>query len=212
MSLVVPSAQKVKPAKNIKHKVFQVPYEAETTAELIAKTLMEKGTSLEVISNMNDMHRVLCECILNSTDLLDDLKGCDLIVHDSVAACPVLVAEFLGIKRVEVLPGSPNYPFVLYHMVPMPVSYVPQSFPGFSDKMTFLQRVVNLGMYVFASRIFMASLAETMNSIKFKYNIKPERSFQEAAGDAELLIITADFALEYPQPLLPGMDLVVIQL
>ena len=102
MSLVVPSAQKVKPAKNIKHKVFQVPYEAETTAELIAKTLIEKGTSLEVISNMNDMHRVLCECILNNTDLLDDLKGCDLIVHDSVAACPVLVAEFLGIKRVEV--------------------------------------------------------------------------------------------------------------
>ena len=48
-----------------------------------------------------------------------------------------------------------------------------------------------------------------MNSVKYKYSIKPERTFQEAVGDAELLIINADFALEYPQPLLPGMELTV---
>ena len=44
-----------------------------------------------------------------------------------------------------------------------------------------------------------------MNALKVKYNTKPERSFQETAGDAEMVIITADFALEYPQPLLPGI-------
>lgn len=196
----------MKPSQKITHKVFQVPYEAETTAESLAKDLMEKGTSLEVILNVNEMHRVLCECLLNSTDLLDNLRGFDLIVHDSVSACPVLVAEFLNIQRVEVLPGSPNQPFVLYHMVPMPLSYIPHSFPGFSDQMTFVQRVVNFGMSIFESRIFMGSLAETMNDVKFKYNIKPERSFQRAVSDAELLIISADFALEYPQPLLPGIN------
>lgn len=43
-----------------------------------------------------------------------------------------------------------------------------------------------------------------MNNIKIKYNIKPEQSLWEAQNEAELCIITADFALEYPQPLLPG--------
>ena len=49
-------------------------------------------------------------------------------------------------------------------------------------------------------------IGSTMNGLKVKYNIKPERSWQQAVGDAELVIITADFALEYPQPLLPGMN------
>ena len=44
-----------------------------------------------------------------------------------------------------------------------------------------------------------------MNALKVKYNINPERSFQESAGDAEMVLITADFALEYPQPLIPGI-------
>ena len=44
-----------------------------------------------------------------------------------------------------------------------------------------------------------------MDALKVKYNIKPERSFEEALADAEMVIIGADFAVEYPQPLLPGM-------
>ena len=43
-----------------------------------------------------------------------------------------------------------------------------------------------------------------MSVLKVKYNINPKRSLQEAIGNAELLISTSDFALEYPQPLLPG--------
>ena len=45
-----------------------------------------------------------------------------------------------------------------------------------------------------------------MNNLKVKYNIKSERSYEEAVGGAELVLIAADFALEYPQPLLPGMN------
>lgn len=78
--------------------------------------------------------------------------------------------------------------------------------PGYTDEMTFLQRVVNVGSYV-ATRILMEIMSKTMNDLKAKYNIRPEISFQEATGKAELVLITADFALEYPQPLLPGKSL-----
>ena len=34
--------------------------------------------------------------------------------------------------------------------------------------------------------------------------IKPERSFKEGFGDAELVIFSVAFSFEYSQPLLPG--------
>ena len=91
------------------------------------------------------------------------------------------------------------------HMIPMPVSYVPQLLTGFTDKMTFMERVMNLGAYLGGLVMTNLAFARPMNALKVKYNIKPERDFKEALRDAELILITADFELEYPQPLLPGM-------
>lgn len=89
-------------------------------------------------------------------------------------------------------------------MIPTPVSYVPQAFTGFSDKMTFAERAMNVvacfGWHIFDLLVY----GRQMNALKVKYSITPERSFREAVGSAELVIITADFALEYTQPLLPG--------
>ena len=195
------SATEIKPSERISHKVFQVPYATGTTAESVAKVIIEKGMSFEVMMQMDEMRRVVCNTLLNSTDFLESLRGHDLIIHDAGASCSVL-----GIKRVEILPAPPNAPFVVYHKTPLPLSYIPQIMPGYTDEMTFLQRVVNVGSYV-ATRILMAIMSKTMNDLKAKYNIRPEISFQEATGKAELVLITADFALEYPQPLLPGKSL-----
>ena len=200
------SATEIKPSERISHKVLQVPYATGTTAESVAKVIIEKGMSFEVMMQMDEMRRVVCNTLLNSTDFLESLRGHDLIIHDAGASCSVLLAEYLDIKRVEILPAPPNAPFVVYHKAPLPLSYIPQIMPGYTDEMTFLQRVVNVGSYV-ATRILMEIMSKTMNDLKAKYNIRPEISFQEATGKAELVLITADFALEYPQPLLPGKSL-----
>lgn len=50
------------------------------------------------------------------------------------------------------------------------------------------------------NRFFLGSMA----ALKAKYNITPEISCGEAFGRDELVIVASDFALEYPQPLLPG--------
>ena len=115
-----------------------------------------------------------------------------------------MLGERFGIPGVEILPLPLNTDFAPTHMVPIPVSYVPMLLTGFSDKMDFVERVMNLGAY-FGGKLFMYLVYyRPMNALKVKYNINPERSFQEAVGNAELLISTADFALEYAQPLLPG--------
>ncbi|KAJ7389217.1 UDP-glucuronosyltransferase 1-1 [Desmophyllum pertusum] len=63
---------------------------------------------------------------------------------------------------------------------------------------------MNFGAYFGMRLLKNFAFDRPLNALKVKYNIKPERTLQEAVGDAELVIITADFALEYAQPLLPG--------
>ena len=89
-------------------------------------------------------------------------------------------------------------------MVPLPVSYVPMRETGLPSKMTFVQRVANLGVCSVTRVILDLFFARSFDALKAKFNINPGRSFQEGLGDTELVIFVADFALEFPQPLLPG--------
>lgn len=202
--LVVSSDAQIKSSDKIPHKTFKVPYEPGFTEELIIKPAIEENL-LKAIWNLNQIHRVLCECFLNSTELLQELKGFDLIVYEA-AAMPfaVLVADLLHIPRVVIAPGPPNAVFAHLHMIPMPVSYIPQRFTGFSCNMTFIQRVINLGTYVFTKLLMDMMFAYSMSSLKVKYNITPEVTYNEAIANVELVIVLADFAMEYAQPLLPG--------
>ena len=164
-----------------------------------------EGRKLKYMLKMSETLTGLCEGALSSREVLNELKDFDLIVYDSISFCGALVGELLDIQRVEVMPVPPNVPFGFPHMISMPVSYVPQLLLGFTDKMTFVERVMNLGAYLGIKLATKLVTGRAMNALKVKYNIKPERDYQEIVGDAEMVIITADFALEYPQPLLPGM-------
>ena len=183
--------------------IYQVPYKPGFEEETIRLDL--EGRTFQFFLKMNEVMSTLCESVLNSTEIFKELEGFDLIIYDSISNGGVLIGEKLDIPRVEILPAPPNVPFVFAHMIPMPVSYVPQLITGFSDEMTFLERVLNLGTYLVIKLAFSLVSYRKMDALKVKYNIKPERSFQEALADAEMVIIGADFAVEYPQPLLPGM-------
>ena len=184
------------------HMIYQVPYGPGFLSDLIRIEI--EGSKLQFLFKMREALTDICERFVSNTKFLEELPVFDLIIHDSLAACPaVMYGERFDIPRVEILPLPPNAALALIHMIPMPVSYVPQLFTGFSDKMTFVERVVNLGMY-FSANLYVRGLYSQMNALKVKYNIKPERSFVDAAGDVELVLITADFALQYAQPLLPG--------
>jgi len=204
VALVVPSSCKIKPSEKLAHTIFQVPYKSEFFEHDLARLEME-GNKLHLFKKVCEAQITMCERFLQSTELQEKLKGVDIIVYDSLSTCPAtMLGERFGIPRVEILPLPLTAPFVLNHMVPMPISYVPQLFTGFSDKMNFMERVVNLGAYLGGNLLVHIAFYRPMNALKVKYNINPERTFQQAVGDAELLISTADFALEYAQPLLPG--------
>ena len=207
--MVSPSTQQIKPHEKIRHIIYQVPFNPDFLDDWLRLEI--EGRNFELFTRTPKIISGLCGGALNSTDMLDELKNYDLIIHFAVINCASLVGEFLDIPRVEIFPYPPNIIFNVYHMTPMPVSYVPQlSKADFTDKMTFIQRVLNLAAY-FVGKLALSIVTDrTMNNLKIEYNVKPERSFQEAAGDAELVLITADFALEYPLPLLPGIQKMIM--
>ena len=183
---------------------YQVPYKSEFVEYDLARLEIE-GNKFQLLKKVSEAQVTMCERFLQSTELQEKLTGVDIIVYDSLAACPaVMLGERFDIPRVEILPLPLTAPFAFDHMVPMPVSYVPQLFTGFSDKMNFLERVVNLGAYFAGRLVVYIAKNRRMSALKVKYNINPERSLQEAVSNADLLISTSDFALEYAQPLLPG--------
>ena len=186
------------------HKIYQVLYKPDFLDDYVR--LEMEGKWLERFSIGRGTLKNLCEALLNNTEILEEIKGFDLIVYDGpVTLCAQLVGELLDIPRVEILVVPPNFlQAAFFHMIPMPVSYVPQIKLAFTDKMTFVERVINLLAYLGTQVLAIPALCNPMDALKVKYNIKPERSFIETASDAEMVLITADFALEYPQPLLPG--------
>ena len=198
----MPSSQTVKKSEKFKHKVFRVPLQKnfmeKEAQNMIKNGLMgffQGGGALKLVT--------VCECILNNTELHRDLQGFDLLVSDALFCGPIL-SDLLEIPRVELCPVPPRTGYVSFaRNFPAPPSYVPVMMSGNTKRMTFLQRVKNVLMYGIQSLVFSVIFPMPFNSLKIKYNIKPERSFLQAAADYELILILADFAIDYPQPLPP---------
>ena len=188
--------------EKIPHKIYQTPYDEAFKEEYVIRKAIEEGWWKLLIS-LNELGSVMCDLLLNNTELLQDLRNFDLIVYDELALCTALVAERLGIPTVVIVPVSPTLP-KRYLMIPSPVSYVPLMMTAFTSKMSFTQRLANLGAYIFSEWAPYFLFAGYLKPVKDKYNISPEMSCFEVFSNFELVIIEADFAFEYPQPLLPG--------
>ena len=204
--MLVSSDRPAKPNEKIPHKTFQVPYKAGFVEDLLIRPSLEGG-KYTIGWNYLKIQLVMCECLLNNTELLQELKKFDLIVFDAYAPCGVLLSEVLDIPNVMIVIASPNGIFAPYRKSPLPLSYVPMRGSGFPSNMTFIERVRNVLKYCFGRVLMDLFFIRSMDEIKVKFNINPERSYSESFSDSALVIFLADFALEFPQPLLPGWSI-----
>lgn len=139
-----------------------------------------------------------------SSDLLERVKGADLLLADGTFICGAILAEYFSIPRVDVAMWSFCDPMFSYlYNIPNPVSYVPQMDTGFSSKMTFLQRTLNtiLGLIIIPlSQIMIKLSAPAFDTNKIGHG----KTLQEIIGQAQLVLVPTDFALEWARPVLPS--------
>ena len=172
--MVIPSTEKVQLSDRVQHKIFKVPYKPGFLENDMLKLELE-GDKFRLVSKLMEVISTVCDSVLNDTKIMEELRGYDLLVYDVLGVCGALIGDRLGIPRVQIF-VSPNSPFD--HMIPTPLSYIPlMVLPGFTDKMTFLQRVTNVVVYIGLSFCKDLLLARPMNALKLKYNITTDKSF-----------------------------------
>ena len=130
----------------------------------------------------------------------DELKKFDLMFCDSPPECGAIISEMLRLPRIDLKPAGFGMRFYLDLSV---VSYIPWIFSSNSNEMSFLERIENLFYHTLISTSS-PSIFARYDGLTLEFGEGGERSFQEAIHMAEMTIIMGHFALEYPQPILPG--------
>lgn len=120
--MVVSSDRPPTPNERIPHKTFEIPYKPGFIEDLMIRPALEEN-KYKIGWNLLQVQLVMCESLLNSSDILWEFKSFDLIVFDSSGPCGILVSQFLDIPSVTVVIGPPNQAISTYHMVPLSVSY-----------------------------------------------------------------------------------------
>ena len=89
------------------HKIYQVPYQPNWIEDLMNKYQIQ-GHQFQFKLKILETLVGLCEAALNSSEVLEQLRGFDLIIYDNLALCGPLIGEHLGLQKVEFLPLPPS--------------------------------------------------------------------------------------------------------
>ena len=158
------------------------------------------STELSVLLNEN------CEDLFNDQQLIERLEGqkFDLVFLHTGMACAVLLSQHLEVPFVSILTAIPPTMMLRIFGNPVNPSYTPEFVTGFSNRMTFLQRVKNT---IFSGIQWMMTglIYHFYDDLKLKYNIKPEMSTFESVPQAELFFICSHFVLDFPRAYQPNV-------
>ena len=141
-------------------------------------------------------------------DIISALSGADLVFSDNkFAACGPLLQEILRApRRVDFASWSLNeLSLTEPYGVSWPLSYIPLwRFVTSNTKMTFLQRTGNVLAYVVSKVLVYVIIDRRNDMLKKKHGIRSDVSAKQLIGEADLVLLPVDFALEWARPLPPG--------
>lgn len=127
----------------------------------------------------------------------------DLVLTDPVTPGGIIIARYFGLPVVFNVRWT-SYGEGHFTIAPSPLSYIPLTGTEFTDKMSFLERLVNVLTYVFwqyqTERFIMPSYADIIE----KY-LGPGIDFYSLFQAADLWLMRVDFVFEFPRPTMPNV-------
>ncbi|XP_053720664.1 UDP-glucuronosyltransferase 2C1-like [Synchiropus splendidus] len=88
-------------------------------------------------------------------------------------------------------------------LAPSPVSYIPMTGSGLTDKMTFLQRVQNMFIYI-VTNVQQRLLIHKVYQKLCDKHLGPGHDYYQLMMSADIWLMRADFVFEYPRPTMPN--------
>ena len=162
---------------------------------------------MTVIANLSalmDEVRDDCQALFNDDTLLKRLRDADFdfALVDPIWPCSILVAEYAASKGFATLLITA---YMSHNAVPAgnpsDLATIPEMSTGFTNRMTFDQRVINVvtGLFGFWSKY----AANIYTPIMRAHDICPGLEMSDLYGRAQMVIANIDFAMEFPIPLQP---------
>ncbi|XP_006824685.2 UDP-glucuronosyltransferase 2B20-like, partial [Saccoglossus kowalevskii] len=146
------------------------------------------------------------KAFIQDTNILERLNAAnfDLILANAFNPGFALIVDtwrvpFISVSTMRALPMIDD----LLHGLPSNPAYVPAVKTGYSDEMTFPQRLGNTFAYLASAAMFEFLLLKPFKSIQQRHNIRPELSYRSLCRNSELVLFCSDFAFDYPRPMMP---------
>lgn len=164
--------------------------------------------AVEMLTMFVEVHKIISEyvsAILDDQELMRILKDSkfDLVLTDPCWGGGVILAKYLNLPlvyNVRWLIGTEGH----LAIAPSPLSYIPITGSGYTDKMTFLQRVNNMLLHVIfqTQDYFVVKLVYQRLCDKY---LGRDYDYIDLMLAADIWLMRVDFVFEYPRPTMPNV-------
>ncbi|KAM4592524.1 LOW QUALITY PROTEIN: UDP-glucuronosyltransferase 2A2-like [Odontesthes bonariensis] len=201
---------------------FTVPVERAPDQKFLTKIVtdiiqFERGAlplttflhaTLGMFSTFIEIHTAVGEfvsAVLDDTELIKTLNESrfDLVLTDPCWGGGVILAKYLELPMVYnvrwLVPEEAHFA-----IAPSPISYIPLTGSGCTDKMTFFQRVKNMILYLTAQVYDILATNQVYQPICDKY-LGSDYDFNQIMVDTDIWLMRVDFVFDYPRPTMPNV-------
>ncbi|XP_034076698.1 UDP-glucuronosyltransferase 2C1-like isoform X3 [Gymnodraco acuticeps] len=147
----------------------------------------------------------MLEQLFENKDLIQSLKDAkyDLVLADPAIPGGVLLAHYLKLPLVFNVRWT-SQGEGHFSIAPTPLSYVPLTGTVLSDKMNFLERVLNVIVFGFTEYQIAYYVLPYYVDLIDKY-LGPDADFLSLFQAADIWLMRVDFVFEFPRPTMPNV-------
>ncbi|XP_044191026.1 UDP-glucuronosyltransferase 2C1-like isoform X2 [Thunnus albacares] len=143
--------------------------------------------------------------MLGDQGLMRNMKDSkfDLVITDPCWGGGVILAKYLNLPLIYnvrwLIAGEGHLA-----IAPSPISYIPITGSGYTDKMTFFQRVKNMVLHLITHTQHTMVVKQIYQKICDKY-LGPDNDYHQLNVEADLWLMRVDFVFEFPRPTMPNV-------
>ncbi|XP_041794065.1 UDP-glucuronosyltransferase 2C1-like [Chelmon rostratus] len=186
--------------------------------DIISKTIEFERGALPLVSFLHmtvgmfgtflDAHAAVGEFVsamLDDQELMKTFKDSkfDLVLTDPCWGGGIILAKYLNLPLVYnvrwLLAGEAHLA-----IAPSPLSYIPITGSGNTDKMTFFQRVKNMILHLITKTHHHLVTQQIYQKLCDKY-LGPGHNYNQLELEADIWLMRADFVFEFPRPTMPNV-------
>ncbi|KAJ3592095.1 hypothetical protein NHX12_007224 [Muraenolepis orangiensis] len=164
--------------------------------------------NIQIMTDFISVQAKGCESLLNNPELVGHLRGerFDVVLTDPYLPCGSILAESFSVPVVYFQRGLPCGLGEAATQCPSPPSYVPRSYSGNLDTMTFPQRVKNMVLYMMES-VSCHIMYARFDEMASRY-LEKDITYKDLISHGAIWLLRYDFTFLFPKPLMPNMVLI----